>query len=165
MPYRNSQYIPVSVSTGSRTWQETIIDKDLSTPPALPTVGDRYIIPIGSTGAWAGMDRNIAQWNGTEWEFSTPEEGWECWAADENEDYIYDGSNWEPQLNPSVEITYDVDGRVATVVRNVAGVEKSNVIHYTGDKVTSITENIQGIIRTKTMIYDGDTLVGTSKWV
>jgi Protein of unknown function (DUF2793) len=29
-------------------------DRDLATPPAEPDDGDRYIVPVGAVGAWAG---------------------------------------------------------------------------------------------------------------
>ncbi|NIP67909.1 MAG: DUF2793 domain-containing protein, partial [Planctomycetales bacterium] len=43
-------------------WQDGVIDKDLTAPPGSPSNGDRYIIPTGATGAWAGHETEIAEW-------------------------------------------------------------------------------------------------------
>ena len=33
-------------------WQDSVLDKNLSTPPVSPSTGDRYIVAAGGTGAW-----------------------------------------------------------------------------------------------------------------
>lgn len=75
-------------------WQESVIDKDLVTAPGSPSTGDRYII-AGLGGGWSGgtID-DIAEWNGTAWEFTTPNEGYTCRVEDENKNYQYSGSAW-----------------------------------------------------------------------
>jgi len=70
-------------------WQESVLDKDLSAPPGGPSTGDRYIIAAGGSGAWAGKDEQIAEWNGTSWDFIIPDEGTACWVEDENIAYVY----------------------------------------------------------------------------
>lgn len=74
--------------------QLSVLDKDLATPPGSPTDGDRYIVPSGATGAWAGQTNKIAVRIVGTWEFYTPSEGWTAWTADENLHYTFDGSNW-----------------------------------------------------------------------
>jgi len=70
-------------------WQEPVIDKDLATPPVSPTTGDRYIVASVGTGAWTGQEDNIAEWNGTSWDFTTPTEGFASWVEDEDKVYIF----------------------------------------------------------------------------
>ena len=36
-------------------------------PPTNPVAGDRYILPSGSTGAWAGFDGSLAHWEENAW--------------------------------------------------------------------------------------------------
>jgi len=74
--------------------QLAVIDKDLTSPPGSPTVGDRYIVGSSATGDWAGEDGNIAAYQNSAWEFYTPQEGWFAYAKDEAIVYKYDGSNW-----------------------------------------------------------------------
>lgn len=75
-------------------WQESVIDKDLATPPGSPTTGDRYIVASGGTGAWVGQDDAIAEWDGTAWVFATPNEGFMTRVMDEDIFYLYDGAAW-----------------------------------------------------------------------
>lgn len=75
-------------------WQDSVIDKDLATPPASPSTGDRYIVASGGTGAWTAHDLNVAEWDGSSWVFAVPEEGMTAWVEDENVNYQFNGSVW-----------------------------------------------------------------------
>jgi len=77
-------------------WQESVKDKDLLAPPGGPTLGDRYIVAVSgtATGAWAGHEDNIAEWNGTSWDFQVPNEGFASYVEDEDSVYFYDGVEW-----------------------------------------------------------------------
>jgi hypothetical protein len=81
-------------------WQPSVIDKDLTAPPVTPAVGDRYLIGLDTgaavaTGAWAGEDGKIAQWNGTAWQFTTPSVGMFVSADDEDTAlYLFGGTLW-----------------------------------------------------------------------
>ena len=77
-------------------WQNSIIDKDLLTPPVSPTTGDRYIVAgAGGTAllAWATHEEKIAEWNGTSWDFTVPNLGFAVLAEDENTQYTYNGAH------------------------------------------------------------------------
>lgn len=43
----------------------------ISAPPGSPGLGDLYLVPVGATGAWAGHDGQLAQWDGAAWTFAT----------------------------------------------------------------------------------------------
>lgn len=79
--------------SGLQDFRESVIDKDILTPPGSPTAGDRYIIGQPSdtaTGAWAGEEGKIAQYNGASWEFEVvPNEGTYCYVEDENSAYVF----------------------------------------------------------------------------
>jgi hypothetical protein len=68
-------------------WQSSVLDKDLTAPPANPTKGDRYIVGIGATGAWAGHEGDIATYT-TSWEFTVKKVGMACYVLDENKVYV-----------------------------------------------------------------------------
>jgi hypothetical protein len=74
--------------------QASVKDKDLTTPPASPTVGDRYIIPASATGAWSGKTNQIAEWDGSAWVFYAPSTGWTTYVDDEQKVYSWNGSAW-----------------------------------------------------------------------
>jgi len=67
----------------------------LSDPPVSPAKGDRYIVGDTATGDWATHENNIATFDGTNWMFDTPTNGWLIYITDENEFYYYAGSAWE----------------------------------------------------------------------
>lgn len=82
-------------TVGIIDWQESVKDKDVTDPSLLtPSLGDRYIVGVGAIGAWAGQDNNIAEYNGTGWDFTTANEGMGCYVEDEDLIYIYNGSAW-----------------------------------------------------------------------
>lgn len=76
------------------SWQNAVLDKDLTAPPGGPSTGDRYIVASVATGAWAGQEDDIAEWNGTSWDFITPSEGFIVYIDDENSAYTFDGAAW-----------------------------------------------------------------------
>ena len=77
-------------------WQEAVISLSLTDPPGAPTTGDRYIVggeqdtPV-ATGAWAGEEEKVAEWNGSTWDFFTPSEGWATWVEDTDVQHVYNG--------------------------------------------------------------------------
>lgn len=75
-------------------WQDSVIDKDLTTPPAGPIADDRYIISSVATGDWLTHEDEIAQWNGSSWDFLTPNEGWTVWVEDQDTNFTYNGTLW-----------------------------------------------------------------------
>lgn len=59
-------------TAGHNSRLKVVIDKDLSTPPATPDVGDVYIVAAGGTGAWATKDKNFAEYTERGWRFIVP---------------------------------------------------------------------------------------------
>ena len=58
--------------------QLSVLSRAQTAPPANPVAGDRYILPSGATGAWAGFDDS---WPIEEnaWRIIPPNEGWVAW--------------------------------------------------------------------------------------
>lgn len=71
-----------------------VINYTTTTPPESPSEGDVYIVGVGATGAWSGLDKNVVVRTGTSWTSYTPVNGW--FAYDENSSsYIgYNGTSW-----------------------------------------------------------------------
>ena len=76
----------------------SVIDRDLATPPASPVNGDRYIIPVGATGAWAGRTDQIAVRIAGVWEYHVPKIGWTCFVEDEGVLSVYKATGWSPGI-------------------------------------------------------------------
>ena len=76
-PYSN---ISDNLNTLGQYWMLNYVElyrvidflRDPATLLLPPTIGDRYIVGIPSSGAFAGQDNNIAEWNGISWVFTTP---------------------------------------------------------------------------------------------
>ena len=76
----------------------SVIDRDLATPPASPANSDRYIIPVGATGAWAGRTDQIAVRIAGVWEYHVPKIGWTCFVEDEGVLSVFKATGWSPGI-------------------------------------------------------------------
>ncbi|WP_313637868.1 DUF2793 domain-containing protein [Paenibacillus sp.] len=74
--------------------QASVKDQNLLAPPASPVEGDRYIIPAGAIGAWAGKTNQIVEYQSTAWVFYVPAVGWTAYVDDEQKIYSWNGSAW-----------------------------------------------------------------------
>lgn len=75
-------------------WQDSVKSKAVTAPPASPTKSDRYLILAGATGAWNGKTNQIAHFNGSDWEYYTPQTGWSVYVDNENKNYVFNGNTW-----------------------------------------------------------------------
>ena len=76
----------------------SVKDRDLTTPPASPVDGDRYIIPAAATGVWAGKTNQIAVRLAGAWEYYTPKVGWLCYIEDEAKLTVFKSTGWSAGL-------------------------------------------------------------------
>lgn len=84
---------------GRALTQLSVKDRDLTTPPASPTLGDRYLVPSGATGAWSGQTNKLTVWDGAAWAFYTPATGWTAVVQDETHALItFDGTRWRAPM-------------------------------------------------------------------
>lgn len=81
------------IATGTE-WQDSVFDRDLTAPPGSPTTGDRYIVATGGTGLWLTHDDEIAQWNGSAWDFTVQTLGMVVGVDDELRNVRWNGSSW-----------------------------------------------------------------------
>jgi hypothetical protein len=75
-------------------WQDSCLD-ELLTPPGSPATGARYLINGTGAGGWAGKDNQIAEWNGSAWEYTVPTTGTFTSVDDKSTSLFYfGGSAW-----------------------------------------------------------------------
>ncbi len=74
-------------------WQQSVLG-ELDTPPGTPAEGDRYLVIATATGDWAEHENDIAEWNGTSWDFTTPNTGFAVWIEDTTIQKVFNGSAW-----------------------------------------------------------------------
>jgi hypothetical protein len=91
-----SQLDTLSSTISNFEWQPSVATVSTLDPtPLTPSTGDRYLINGTGAGAWAGQDNNIAEWNGSSWDFTTPTTGTMLSADDEGDKlYLYGGASW-----------------------------------------------------------------------
>ena len=76
-------------------WQESVEARQ-ATPPGTPAADQRFLVIPTATGAWAGHEDEIAEYNGSSWDFVSPTAGTAVYVEDEELIYIYDGTSWSP---------------------------------------------------------------------
>lgn len=60
----------------------------------------------GSAGDWAGQEKNIAEYNGSGWDFTIAIDGMTTWVEDENRHYVYNGTagTWEVLIGSDYDV-------------------------------------------------------------
>ncbi|MEP1934941.1 MAG: DUF2793 domain-containing protein [Roseibium sp.] len=91
----------------------TVKSRTVSAPPGGETDGDRYIVPAGSTGDFAGQAGKIAYYRDAAWTFYTPIEGWKAYVQAEGGYSVFDGAAWNGPDVTSVAST--VNGAVSKI--------------------------------------------------
>ncbi|MFE1602111.1 DUF2793 domain-containing protein [Methylobacterium sp. ID0610] len=75
--------------------QLAVLDKDLTSPPASPAEGDRYLIAgANPSGAWAGWAGRVVRYQDGAWTSAVPRPGWLAFVLDEGELYLYAAGAW-----------------------------------------------------------------------
>ncbi len=83
--------------------QLAVINRTLTTAPALPAVGDRHIVAAAATGPWAGQSGRIALFTETGWQFTAPLLGWQAHVLAEGATAVFDGAGWKtPAQSPLI---------------------------------------------------------------
>lgn len=85
--------------------QLAVINRTLTTAPALPTLGDRHIVAAGATGPWAGQSGRIALYAATGWQFTQPLPGWQAHVLAEGQTAVFDGLAWETLSDGPLTVT------------------------------------------------------------
>jgi hypothetical protein len=70
-----------------------VLSATTTAPPALSGSEDKYIVPVGATGAWAGQDGKVAVDNAS-WTYYAPSEGWGAAVVDTTTILIYKSAAW-----------------------------------------------------------------------
>jgi hypothetical protein len=74
--------------------QIAVLDRDLATPPAAPSEGERWIVAASPTGDWIGHASHVAAWQDGRWLFGVPRVGWLAYAIDEGTLLTWNGTAW-----------------------------------------------------------------------
>lgn len=76
--------------------QLAVRERDRTVAPAAPEEGDRFLVGVGATGAFAGQEGRIALFDLGVWRFFTPRRGWRAYVEAEDLLVLFDGTAWKP---------------------------------------------------------------------
>lgn len=85
--------------------QLAVINRTLTSAPALASVGDRHIVAAGATGVWAGQSGRIALLSETGWQFTQPLAGWRAHVLSEGQTAVFDGLAWKTPADGPLRVT------------------------------------------------------------
>ena len=83
--------------------QLSVLSRAQTAPPANPVAGDRYILPSGATGAWAGFYDSLAHWEENAWRIIPPNEGWVAWDQNGLALLVFSQGQWTEATAADVE--------------------------------------------------------------
>ncbi len=111
--------------------QLAVLNRNLSAPTALPSVGDRHIIAAGAVGAWAGQVGKVALYTATGWQFFAPLPGWQAYVLAEAVTVVFAGTAWaEPNAAASAPM-FGVN-TTADAVNRLAVQSAANLLNHDG---------------------------------
>lgn len=89
----DKKYVDDTISGALTTgeWQDSCLDIVLDPTALSPSTGDRYLINGTGAGDFLGHDYDIAEYNGTGWDFTTPTTGTRVGVDDESGRLYYFG--------------------------------------------------------------------------
>jgi Protein of unknown function (DUF2793) len=83
--------------------QVAVLDISRTTPPAGPADGERHVVAVGATGAWAGRAQAIATWQDGAWAYLAPNPGWCVWSVADDALLVFDGGGWRNVGLPALD--------------------------------------------------------------
>ncbi|MEG6521181.1 DUF2793 domain-containing protein [Desulfotomaculum sp. 1211_IL3151] len=143
-------------------WQDSVKSKVVAAPPASPAAGDRYILPAGATGVWAGKTNQIAHYQSS-WEYYVPQEGWSVYVDAENKNYVFNGTEWvrSGEANQSIIAGNGLTGggqgdtvSLAVGAGNGITVASTSVAAKAGKGIVVNSTGIEANIDGSSIIYD-----------
>jgi hypothetical protein len=74
--------------------QLSVAARNVTSVPASPAEGGRWLVGSGATGAFAGNANNVAAFQDGLWRFFVPQKGWHAFVESEGSFLLFDGTNW-----------------------------------------------------------------------
>jgi len=81
-------------NTDSATITSYDVLNSQNAPPGSPATGDVYLVGNNPSGAWVGHAKDIAEWNGSSWDFTDGVQGDFLYNATNALTYIFRSGNW-----------------------------------------------------------------------
>lgn len=111
--------------------QLAVIARDVTTPPASPAQGDRYLVPAGASGEWAGHAGELCVYDLNTWDFQAPVAGWTARVLSEDALIRFDGTVWQDGLGALSADTLGVGG-AADATNRLTSVAPATLLTHAG---------------------------------
>lgn len=112
--------------------QLAVKSRALATPPASPALGDRYIVPVAASGAWAGQAGRIALYESGAWQFFAPLKGWQAWVEAEAAMAVFDGTVWGGLADGPLSVTQLGVSATADATNRLAVSSPATLLNHAG---------------------------------
>ncbi len=112
--------------------QLSVLTRNLTVPPATPSVGDRHIVPSGATGDWAGQAGRIALAAVTGWQFIQPMAGWSAQVMTEGQAAVFDGVVWKAPSDGTVSVARLGVSTAADATNRLAVSSPATLLNHAG---------------------------------
>lgn len=109
------------------SWQKPVKSVVSAEPSGTATAGDRYLV-LGAgdsnvaTGAFAGHENSVAEWDGSKWVFFVPVDGAALFAEDDDKQYAYNGSEW---VSMAAALAYSAGNGISITDKTITAVAKT----------------------------------------
>ena len=113
--------------------QMSVLTRTLTVPPALPSVGDRHIVPVGATGVWAGQTGRVALFAVTGWEFIVPLAGWQAYVLGESQVAVFNGTVWNAPSEGTVSVARLGVSTAADATNRLAVASPATLLSHAGN--------------------------------
>lgn len=135
------------------TDEASVISTTTTAPPVTPSNGDRYMVPPGASGAWAGHTGELAEWDEDEgaWVFTEIPEGTIYYVGDDEETVQQIGGEPVPIGGGGGAIA------VMDVDEPTAAIDPATTIAFDGAEVSTLSpEDDTALVRVSPLNTKGD---------
>lgn len=131
--------------------QLTAISRSLSTPPASPAAGARYIVGSSPVGDWAGKASQIAAFQHGGWCFYPAAHGWLCHVLDEDVTLRFSPTGWVVPQGASAVSRLGINA-TADNTNRLALASAASLFNHAGND-HRLTINKAGVADTASVIF------------
>lgn len=110
----------------------SVLSRQVAAPPSGAIDGQRFLVPSGASGAWAGHDDGIALRQAGTWVLRQPGTGWLVWIEDENRALVRTDTGWQALISGDGVFDTVSVGLQADQIRRLALASDASLFSHAG---------------------------------